>query len=238
MNADLAVDAPVADEAPAAAAPDARTHRLGDVSIARLRVRVQGVRTLLQNGLMNSGDRIIGRLGHSLPHLAPGAITEETPALSLLLNHTRAHRVFDAAAAALMANEIAQAISPEALARLPVSAEAREFALRHRYLALADDMPVLAEGIEELRDHVVACWASRLPVPLDDEVGVRPVAPLLPPPPRAPSDTPPPAPEPALRKLWTKLWAEKQQVLPVLFFPTGEDKIGAALDAAIVGIPE
>ncbi|RMC34940.1 hypothetical protein [Paracoccus alkanivorans] len=132
--------------------------------VARLRARIVAARAARQLSGISSSGRVAGRLGAGLEPLDP-AMDCGNPHLSLIPEPELAARVFEAAAAALMADEIARAIRPEQIAALPVSGEARDFALRHRSLSL--DRPT--SEFEQIVQELVSIWARELPAPLDRE---------------------------------------------------------------------
>lgn len=142
---------------------------------AHLRARIMAARAARQLSGISSTGRIAGRLGANLAPLDP-AMDCENPHLTLIPEPELATRVFEAAAAALMADEIADAIRPERIAALPVGAEARNFALRHRSLSLARPVSEFEQIVQEL----VAIWAKDLPAPLDREYAPQATVPEFP----------------------------------------------------------
>ncbi|AGT08881.1 hypothetical protein [Paracoccus aminophilus] len=154
------------------------------VAAARARARVVAARALRARPGLAAGGRLAGRLGAGLAPL-PEGLDGTAPETALIADPARAKLVFEAAAAALIAGDLARAITPEVLAALPVPALARAFGLRHRALALPG---ARADDFARLTGEIRALWADALPAPLCGEY--RPTQSLPPIPDAAPAPLP------------------------------------------------
>ncbi|TWI35141.1 hypothetical protein [Paracoccus sulfuroxidans] len=232
--------APVPETAPDAAAPAEKPRRCDPARVegAKLRARLMAARAVRRHPGIAPTGRVVGRLGQGLSPLNPARINRETPALSLLLDSDLAERTFDAAASALLANFIAGAITPEALAELPMPQEAQDFALRHRHLSLMPEEISEDTSYDALRAGLVALWADSLPSPLSHEYapGARPLhLPHVPPEPARPRAIAPPPHTLArrLRELSEMVRPRTRIVLPRAAQQTPPERASAALAAAI-----
>ncbi|SMO45473.1 hypothetical protein [Paracoccus laeviglucosivorans] len=189
-----------------------------ELRMARARVRIMAARAARSQPGLRAEGRVAGRLGSDLAPL--DATMDPTAArLALVTDPALAGRVFHAAAAALMAGQIARAITPDAVADLPVPAEYHDFALRHRALAL----PGAVADYPTLVAQVQAVWAAMLPPPLSGEYD-----PGIPAPDVRPITMPDRPAQP--RRRWGRAPA---QVLALAPLPANPDRHAAALNAAL-----
>lgn len=213
------------------------------VARARLRAKIMAARTLRRHPGIRPLGRLSGRLSEGLPPLPEAGLQSETPELALLLDAALANQVFDAAAAALLGHNIALAITPEALANLPIPDPARQFALRHRHLSLMPGEVDARRGYDVLRQGLVALWAQDLPRPLSVEFS-NGAAPLALPLPEMDAPSPPKSP-PTPPGLWARaqdLWdgvrdlimPRKQVLLSLCAATIPQERARAALDAAMI----
>ncbi|WBU57181.1 hypothetical protein [Paracoccus sediminicola] len=189
---------------------------------AQRRARLMAARAVRTHPGLSAKGRLAGRLGQDL---APLNIddTYDASGLDLVLDRDLAARVFEAAAAALMATRLSRLITSDALAGSGISAEARGFALRHRALSLPDDdtLPDHAKLVGQL----AALWASTLPEPFAAEYGGGASLPEMP--------TAKPGSAPAPRKRRFRLRRAPQVVLGSHGAARQENRFLAALNAAI-----
>ncbi|MDO5621573.1 MAG: hypothetical protein Q4G24_08905 [Paracoccus sp. (in: a-proteobacteria)] len=202
------------------------------VQVARDRVALNNRRGAQRLAGVAPLGRVAGRLAHGLP-LLPDDLDMQAPALVLLLlPPQQAGEVLEAAAAALVGHDLAQAITPESRAAQAglVSDQARRFALHHRHLSAPPAGEPLPERLELAQSQIRAAWLGALPAPLAQEFGAS--VPL--------TDTPvldapaQPQPQPPARRRQPLLRRRKPQVLP-LTQPrhASADRPQAALDAAM-----
>lgn len=193
-------------------------HDPGVVRAARLRARIMAARAArLRPGIRAEG-RVAGRLARDLAPLDP-AMDCAAPALALIPEPALAARIFEAGAAALMADRVASAITPDRIAALDISPEARDFALRHRALSLPGN-----DSFDALMQRLVALWAADLPAPLSAEYAPGPAP--------APMPVAAPAAPPQPRRRWRRAGV----VLPLAPVAAVGDRHRAALDAAMAAL--
>lgn len=199
---------------------------------ARIRVRIAAARVARQRGRATLPHRIAGRLVGGLTPLDP-TLDYAAPALRMAADPALALLVLQSAAAALVADQLALAITPRDISAQNEAGNipdaARAFALSHRHLAIPGGDHALR--LREVR----ACWAASLPEPLAGEYALPDgVVPSPAPAPAAPIAIPDMPARPQRNRLscLQDLWRPAPIILP-LAPPPPADPPAAALTAAL-----
>ncbi|MFI0397149.1 hypothetical protein [Paracoccus jiaweipingae] len=262
MTAAPSLPAPPLSGDPQTAAARCRVDRAA-VAAARARVALanrRGANRLDRMGAQPSAQgRLAGRVASRLPPLPPDTDAND-PLLGLLLDDARAAQVLAAAAAALIAQDLARTITPQARAAADalIDPQARNFALHHRHLSAPSTPGGLADtdltaALAAAHDRVRDAWLHALPAPLPAEFAARPQADTTPAAPNLPAPTLATAPAPTATahpvatlaptrraKLWQPRFGRRRtpQILPMAQpLPAAVDRPLAALMAALLALP-